>query len=543
MPLNGDVKTFTLPAIVRMIYEEQKTGLLTVTEINRSCRIYFKGGKIISVIGNRDKEMRLGSLLRANNLISEEKLEDMLAVSKAMEKPLGAVLVERNYISLQDLSNILSIQFKEVVSPTLSWDAAKYTYRDGLDGRVEDVGCEVDPVRLITEAKRREEFKWIIPNDEVVFRIRPGANTSKSVHTARDLRILLLLDGKRSVAQIIKETGHTRLAVYRSLANLYAQNAIVRKDALRQTPKIDWRGPQIIVGLYSSLLQLMFADLAAEIGQNKATDTLEYNLQQSSYYESFLRAFRLNQDLTTNVGQIQAFLQEQKKTLTQKDFIKGFNQVIGGLLREQYKLLGYKATKSTLDRMKAALEKVPESQRLLARAVSRSLEHYRDEVFLSGKKSVATATAASDSGVMEEGITASDLGKLGGEAIVNFYNDMFQLVITELQREVGAKAQVLVNNTIKGTKSYATLFTQFDLKGDLSNIALRIQKHINAKGLKPSEQDLVVAFQEVLRGLLAEESKLLGLRTTAATVARLEEKTATVHPLFKPLMDQLAALG
>ena len=135
MPLNGDVKTFTLPAIVRMIYEEQKTGLLTVTKINRSCRIYFKGGKIISVIGNRDKEMRLGSLLRANDLISEEKLEDMLAVAKAMEKPLGAVLVERNYISLQDLSNILSVQFKEVVSPTLSWDDAKYTYRDGLDGR------------------------------------------------------------------------------------------------------------------------------------------------------------------------------------------------------------------------------------------------------------------------------------------------------------------------------------------------------------------------------------------------------------------------
>jgi hypothetical protein len=543
MPLNGDVKTFTLPAIVRMIYEEQKTGLLTITKINRSCRIYFKGGKIISVTGNRDKEMRLGSLLRANNLISEEKLEDMLAVAKAMEKPLGAVLVERNYISLQDLSNVLSVQFKEVVSPTLSWDDAKYTYRDGLDGRVEDVGCEVDPVRLIAEAKKREEFKWIIPNDEVVFRIKPGANTSKSVHAARDLRILLLLDGTRSVAHIIKKTGYTRLAVYRSLANLYAQNAIIRKDDLRQIPKMDWRGPQIIVGLYSNLLQLMFADLAAEIGQNKATDSIEYNLHQSSYYESFLKVFRLNRDLTTNVGQIQAFLQKQNRTLTQKDFIKGFNQVIGSLLREQYKLLGYKATKSTLDRMKAVLEKVPESQRLLARAVSRSLEHYRDKAFLSGKRNVGTAMAASASGVIEEGIKASNLGKLGGEAIVGFYNDMFQLVVTELQKEVGAKAQVLVNNTIKDTKGYATLFTQFDLQGNLNNIALRIQKHINAKGLKPSERDLVVAFQEVLSGLLAEESKLLGPRTTAATVARLEEKTATVHPQFKPLMDQLAAPG
>jgi hypothetical protein len=247
MPLKGDVKTFALSAIVRMIHEEGKTGLLTVTEVNRGCRIYFKGGRIIGVSGNKDKQLRLGALLKANNLISEEILEDMLEVAKAMEKPLGTVLVERNYLSPEDLANILSLQFKEVVSPALSWYEAKFTYRDGLDGYVEDVHCEVDPVRLVNEAKKRDEFKGIIPNDQVVFHINSGAQTSKSVHAARDLRILLLLDGRRSVAQLIKETGYSRLAVYRSLAKLHAQNAITRKDELRQVPKMDWQGSQIII--------------------------------------------------------------------------------------------------------------------------------------------------------------------------------------------------------------------------------------------------------------------------------------------------------
>ena len=267
MPLKGDVETFDLPAIIRMIHEEEKTGLLTVTGANRGCRIYFKGGKIIFVSGNRDKELRLGVLLRANNLISAEKLEDMLAVAKAMEKPLGNVLVERGYITPENLANILNLQFKEVVSPTLSWDEAKFIYKNGLDGYVEDVRCEVDPVRLIAEAKRRGQFKGIIPNDQVVFQINPGAETSQSVHAARELRILLLLNGKRSVAQIIKKTGYSRLAVYRSLAKLYAQNAIARKDAERPAPQMDWLGPQIIIGLYTNLLQLMFADLAAELGE------------------------------------------------------------------------------------------------------------------------------------------------------------------------------------------------------------------------------------------------------------------------------------
>ena len=59
-----------------------------------------------------------------------------------------------------------------MVAPTLTWDEAKFIYTDGLSDFAEDVRCEVDPVRLIAEAKRREQFKGIIPNDQVVFRMR-----------------------------------------------------------------------------------------------------------------------------------------------------------------------------------------------------------------------------------------------------------------------------------------------------------------------------------------------------------------------------------
>jgi hypothetical protein len=525
-----------------MIHEEQKAGILTVTGANRSCQIYFKGGKIIFVRGNRDKELRLGALLMANNLLDEEKLEDMLAVAKAMEKRLGAVLVERKYISPEDLANILNLQFKEVVTETLSWDDAKFTYKDGLDGYVEDVHCEVDPVRLAAESKKRGEFKGIIPNDQVVFLINPGAEKSKSVHAARDMRVRLLLDGRRSVAQIIKETGYSRLAVYRSLAILHAENAIVRKDAARQVPKVDWAGPQIIVALYSSLLQLMLADLAAELGQKKASGSFGKSMTQSTYYEPFLKVFQLNQDSAANIGQIQTYLNQQRKSLTQKDFIIGFNEVVAGLLREQYEFLGYKATNNTVKRMRAALETVPANQKLLARAISQSLENYEDEDILSGKKMVASTVALSDSGSIGDGAALPNLDKMEAGTIVHFYNDMFQVVMADLEREVGAKGLNLLQKIIKGIRDSENLLTQFDLQGNSSNIAQRMQKHMSAKAPKRSKNDLVMTFQEVLRGLLFEESRLLGPKATEATVARLAEKMTAANPQFKPLVDQLSAL-
>jgi hypothetical protein len=286
----------------------------------------------------------------------------------------------------------------------------------------------------------------------------------------------------------------------------------------------------------------MYADLASEIGHNKATASLNNSLMQSSYYEHFLKVFQLNQDLATNIGQIKAFSSRQRKTPAQKDFIKGFNQVVASLLREQYQLLGYKATKNTLNRMKVALESVPENRRLLARAISRSLEHYEDKGFLSSKKKVTAAEITGGRGLIESGGAIPDLAKVGAEAIVHFYNDMFQLVITELEREVGAKTRDLITHIIKGTTHHDSLLAQFDLQGDSGNIALRIQEHISAKGFKPSERDLIVTFQEMLRGLLSEESRFLGPKSTGETVARLGVKVAATHPQFKPLVDQLRSL-
>ena len=541
MPLNGDVKTFPLSAIVQMIHDEGKTGTLAVVTPRRRCSIYFKGGKIIFVRGNTDAELRLGALLKANNLISEDRLEDMLAVSKAMEKRLGTVLLERNHVSADQLSSILNLQFKEVVTSTLSWDDAKFTYTDGLDGYVEDVKIEVDPVRLVAEARKRGEFKGLIPNDQIVFQINPKVDTTKSVHAARDLRVLLLLDGKRSVAHIIKETGHSRLAVYRSLAKLHAQNAIIRKGADKQPAKAATLELTPVTTLYWSLLQLVMADLAEELGERKASASLASSLSQSAYYEKFLKAFSMDQDLAANINNMQALIRQQGRPLSQQDVINGFNQTVVGLLGEEYRFLGFKATSNTVQRVRANLEKVPANQRPLAEAISKFLEHYQNEEYLKGAKKAATAEVPTARGTAEHRALPLKLDGTSGTAIINFYNDMFRLVINDLQNAVGAKALALFQGLIQGSKHSETFLAHLDMKKTAETISLQLKEKINTGELKLSTQDLVQTFQQVLQGLLIEESRLLGPKATDSTMSQMAERVATTHQQFRPLLDQLSA--
>ena len=541
MPLNGDVKTFPLSAIVQMIHDEGKTGLLAVLTPRRRCSIYFKGGIIIFVRGNTDAELRLGALLRANNLISEDRLQDMLAVAKAMEKRLGTVLLERKHVTAEQLSSILNLQFKEVVTSTLSWDDAKFTYNDGLDGYVEDIKVELDPVRLVAEARKRGEFKGVIPNDQVVFQINPRVDTTKSVHAARDLRVLLLLDGRRSVAQIIKETGYSRLAVYRSLAKLHAQNAIIRKGADRQPGKAATLELTPVTPLYWSLLQLVMADLAEELGEIKAATSIENSLKQSAYYENFLKAFSMKQDLAANINNMQALIRQQSRPLSQQDVINGFNQAVVGLLGEEYRFLGFKATRNTVQRMRSLLENVPANQRPLAQAISKFFEYYQDEDYLRGAKTAAAAEMPVSKGTTEQKVQPVKADGTSANAIITFYNDMFRLVVNDLQDVVGAKAQGLFQGLIRGSKHSETILAHFDMENTAETITLQLKEKIGSGGLKLNTQDLVQTFQQVLGGLLTEENRLLGPKATEATMSRMVEKVTTTHQQFRPLLDQLSA--
>ena len=542
MPLDGDVKTFPLTAIVQMAHDERKTGILTVSTPRRRCSIYFREGKIIHVRGNTDKELKLGVLLKANNLISEDRLEDMLAVSKAMEKRLGTVLLEREYIELDKLVSIIQLQFREGVASMFSWDEAKFSYKDGLDGYTDEIKCEVDPVRLVQEAKKRKEFKGLIPNDQVIFQINPNVDTTKSVHAARDLRVLLLLDGRRSVAQLIKETGYSRLAAYRSLSKLYAQNAIVRKgDDKQPSKRMGTLEISPITTLYWNLLQLVMTDLAEELGGSKAASSLENSLRQSAYYERFLKPFQLNQDLATNINKMETLIQQQRQSLSQNDLINGFNQVLVLLLGEQYQFLGYKGTRSTVQRMRASLKNIPATHQNLAQAISRFLEHYENEDYLQGTKQVASTQAGAASGISEAKSPQPTMSNMSGTAIVNFYNDMFKLVISDLEQEVGAKARGLFQGLIKSSNHYDTLLIHFEVQDISDENPLRLKDSVKTGELKLSGQALVQTFQQVLRGLLLEENRLLGPKATDLTVSRLAERMQASHTQFKPLLDQLTA--
>ena len=93
MPLKGDIKTFPLSAVGRMLNSEKKTGVLKVTSGGYSTSIYFKRGGIVFIDGDLSKDLSLGSLLKAVNVISEDDIQKSLEIARSMGKRIGVVMI------------------------------------------------------------------------------------------------------------------------------------------------------------------------------------------------------------------------------------------------------------------------------------------------------------------------------------------------------------------------------------------------------------------------------------------------------------------
>ncbi|MBW1982365.1 MAG: DUF4388 domain-containing protein [Deltaproteobacteria bacterium] len=542
MALHGDAKTFSLGAIIRLIHGEKKNGVLTVVKDSNRSQIYFRDGKIVFVYytGKRAEKIRLGELLKTHNLITDEQLDNALAVSRTMDKRMGTVLVERGYISRENLVQLLLEQFKDMVNKILNWDEAEFTYTDGLNGLEEDLRLELDPSRLVAEAEKWEHYRKIIPNDSVVFQIRPGALSSKSIYSGGALRVLLLIDGKRTVSQIIKETGHSKLAVYRAIANLFMLGAIVRKGAAGERESSVPLADSAIFSLYARVLQTIMDDLTEVLGTRAAAASFKKSLESCSYYSHF-SSVRPEQGFAEAIEEIRSCFHEKMDTLSKTDLIKLFNQLVASLFKEEHRLLGSKAAGITGQKLRSFLDTVPANLQVLADPVRRFLDAYESESRVQGERKFTAAGGPRPVAAAPGAGTSAGLDKVDLKAVIPFYAQMFQVVMASLEQELGSKARDLFYGMAGQLRSGSNVFAAIHSDDGWETSLARLQELLKAGRLKLTTAELVGGLQQLLLGLLKQEKQLLGAKASRLTISRMRQAVEAAGSQRSQLHEHFAA--
>ena len=225
MAIKGNLKEASLPDVLQLLSMGQKTGCLSLTDRSNFGYIYFDRGRITyaSIVNRRD---RLGDLLVKNGLLRMEELSG--AIDEQARDPnkgrLGEILIRRGSITREQLEQYIRIQIEEAVYYLFTWTQGSFYFEAEQRPEEGAMLVSINPENLLLEGARRiDEWSLIekkIPSLDLVFEIDRAREPDQADLSDEQRKIIPLVDGKRSVQELIEESGMVEFDVGKALFGL-----------------------------------------------------------------------------------------------------------------------------------------------------------------------------------------------------------------------------------------------------------------------------------------------------------------------------------
>jgi hypothetical protein len=239
--LKGTLDDFTLPDIFRLMSLSKKTGLLQVERSAGQGKVYFRDGEVYYAESSLSKEP-LGQKLVKAKVLTEGQLRKALDQHAGSGKRLGEVLLESGAVDEEQIMMVIRQQIEDAAFDLLRWELGEFLWDPAVEATPE-VTIYVTVENLIMEASRRlDELEVIqrkIPSPETVLAMAatPPEGAVEINITPEEWRILVLVNGARSVREIGEMVGLDDFSAMRTLYGLVSAGLIEVQGHVEPAPQ------------------------------------------------------------------------------------------------------------------------------------------------------------------------------------------------------------------------------------------------------------------------------------------------------------------
>ena len=345
MNLQGDFEGLTLASILQLLCNDQKTGVLTVTCEKEESRVFFEQGTIIYASASL-KEARLGFLMRNDGIISVQQLQKCLALAKEKNMHLGKIMVDKGYISLDTLKKYNTKQVEAILYNLLFWKHGRFEYKDAKLNLKGMIVTQLNPMKLILEASRRIDelsvLKEFIPSDNLVFQMSGKVQSKDEIKlNANEWRILSLIDGTRTVRQIIKQSTYDEFAVYKIFFSVISSGLIEQKEEVQLDDPTGADGYFAIMTVFNDILQSIKKNIADELGDRSYSLFEEVKAELKIEFKEIFKDYHPDNHKSSNLQAVTAALNSIEIVEDSKDFlVAGFADYSFQVLKKVGDILG-----------------------------------------------------------------------------------------------------------------------------------------------------------------------------------------------------------
>ncbi|OQY52992.1 MAG: hypothetical protein B6230_01490 [Desulfobacteraceae bacterium 4572_89] len=367
MNLQGDFEGLTLASILQLLCNDQKTGVLTVTSDNEKSRVFFEQGTIVYANASL-KEARLGFLMRNDGVISVQQLQKCLSQAKEEKVHLGKVLVEKGYISLDTLKKYNTKQVEAILYNLLFWKKGRFEYKDARLNLKGMIVTQLNPMKLILEASRRIDelsvLKEFIPSDRIVFKMSGKVQSKDEIKlNANEWRVLSLIDGTRTVRQIITESGYDEFAVYKIFFSVVSSGLIEQEEEVQFNDGEESNGYSAILTVFNDVFQSIKKNIVDELGDRSSLLFEESKSNLVEEIKDLFKGYHPDNHKNLNLKSITSVLKDMEHIENQKEFlISGFIEYCFQVLKKVGEILGVQPLIKVLDNIEKVLGYVKKYQ-------------------------------------------------------------------------------------------------------------------------------------------------------------------------------------
>jgi hypothetical protein len=230
--LEGSLDAFGLPDIFQLLSFTKKTGGLHLRGEDSRGVVYFAAGSVTGACADIE-QLTLVRRLIGSGTVSDASLEAAVARALAEGVGLARALSDAGALDSELLKQAATEQAVDAVYDLLRWPAGDFAFSVD-ESNPDDVGVVLPTDRLVTEAQSRttafDQALALVPVDSVL--VMPVVLADDPALTRDEWALIALVDGQRTVGELVDLTGAGLFAVLSTLADLVGRELLSIRDPL-----------------------------------------------------------------------------------------------------------------------------------------------------------------------------------------------------------------------------------------------------------------------------------------------------------------------
>jgi pSer/pThr/pTyr-binding forkhead associated (FHA) protein len=227
--LQGSLASFKLPDVLTLLSGAKKSGTLMLAGYGRHSYVLFSNGSLVYA-GSDQEKFRLGALLVRRKKITRDQQLDIDTTMRREGGRFGQIAIQQGILTDDEVHEFLKVQVSEVVYDAFVWTEGGFRFSEDLQMPDYAVTIAVDISNLIMEGARRIE-EWekavqLLPDESVVFRVVSVPKDDKITLSADEWKVLFLVNGQRTLNELVADAEDDALNVYRIIYGLQSNRLI-----------------------------------------------------------------------------------------------------------------------------------------------------------------------------------------------------------------------------------------------------------------------------------------------------------------------------